>query len=66
MTGRTEKYIKEAWFGENKNMWYWLRSPGDYQYYAAFVIYDVGVDVDGNFVNNDGGGVRPALWVNLD
>ena len=39
--------------------WCWLRSPGDCQGCAAYVLDD------GDRVNDDDGGVRPALWVNL-
>jgi len=65
MEGRTEKYIKKEWFGENKNIWYWLRSPGDYQDFVAYVLNSGSVGEDGNGVLCGNGGVRPALWVNL-
>jgi len=47
----------------NNRSWYWLRSPGQYQYIAAYVT-DVGeVRFLGNFVNLEIGGVRPTMWV---
>ena len=43
--------------------WWWLRSPGNYQDFAAVV------DTDGSLrnitVNYVSGSVRPALWVNI-
>ena len=44
--------------------WWWLRSPGYYQSGAASVL-DSG-SLLGGYVINNGGCVRPALWVNLD
>ena len=44
--------------------WWWLRSPGYDQHYAAFVLPDGSLD-DG-YVAYDYGSVRPALWVNLE
>lgn len=50
----------------NNYCWWWLRSPGYDQTYAANV-YDYGyVDVDGNDVDDDYNAVRPALWINLN
>ena len=43
---------------------WWLRSPGTNSYYAARVVYDGRVYVNGFYVYNDLG-VRPALWLNL-
>ncbi|MCL2195889.1 MAG: DUF6273 domain-containing protein [Oscillospiraceae bacterium] len=46
--------------------WWWLlRSPGLFANFAALVIYDGIVNVEGNLVNTDAAGVRPAMWVNL-
>ncbi len=44
--------------------WWWLRSPGDTQRYAAFVS-TVG-SLRSNGVSSDNGVVRPALWINLE
>jgi len=49
----------------NEACWWWLRSPGGNSFLAAFVDYDGIVYVHGSFVSNDGGGVRPAFWLNL-
>ena len=46
--------------------WWWLRSPGSYGGDASGVLLDGRVHVLGLYVYNIlGGGVRPALWVNL-
>lgn len=52
------------WYGGN--CWWWLRSPGFNQYYAADVSYfgninEFGDDVYYDFYN----AVRPALWIGL-
>lgn len=44
--------------------WWWLRSPGYDPNYAAYVSALGKVDTDGRGVCD--GGVRPALWLNLD
>ncbi len=44
--------------------WWWLRSPGYYQYSAAFVYTDG--SLYNRYVNLDYAVVRPALWINLD
>ena len=50
---------------KGKAWWWWLRSPGGYRSCAAFV-GNVGVlFLYGDRVNRVGGGVRPALWLNL-
>jgi len=50
----------------NNRSWWWLRSPGNLQYYAALVSGDGGVDLGGSGVMYGTGGVRPALWLNLE
>lgn len=45
--------------------WWWLRSPGIYQNFAAYVDYDGSVHYNGIYVNPANGAVRPALWINL-
>ena len=45
--------------------WWWLRSRGSHDSRAASVIDDGGVYFNGYFVDNSGGGVRPALFINL-
>lgn len=46
--------------------WWWLRSPGDYQTYAANVLNGGSVNCTGHHVHYDNDAVRPALWINLD
>jgi len=48
------------------NGWWWLRSPGDFDTYAAYVGHDGDVDVYGSGVDYDGRAARPALWLNLN
>ena len=49
--------------GAAAGVW-WLRSPGSYQYYAAFVLLDGSLN---DFsVSDDTGVVRPAFWLNLE
>ena len=43
----------------------WLRSPGQYEYYAAGINYDGNVGNGGIDVSNNLPGVRPALYLNL-
>lgn len=50
----------------NGNCWWWLRSPGYYQDYAADVRYDGSVFCSGRGVINVLDCVRPALWINLE
>jgi len=45
-------------------VWWWLRSPGGYTDLAAYVNDDGYVLIVGDLVQA-GGGVRPALWLNL-
>ncbi|MCL2087565.1 MAG: DUF6273 domain-containing protein [Oscillospiraceae bacterium] len=47
--------------------WWWLRSPGDGSYTAAYVRHGGLVNDYGHIVysGNGDGGVRPALWLNL-
>lgn len=48
------------------NCWWWLRSPGDYQYRAACVLSVGDVLEDGYGVDRDSSAVRPALWIDLN
>lgn len=43
--------------------WWWLRSPGIYQYCAAGVYGDGSVSYNGSIVHNDDDAVRPALRI---
>jgi len=53
-----------ARYGE-QTAWWWLRSPGYFQYYAAYVDNGGFVSLIGSIVDYVAGGVRPALWLNL-
>ena len=46
--------------------WWWLRSPGYYQFSAALVGTDGSVNFYGNYVRDSDSAIRPALWINLD
>ena len=46
--------------------WWWLRSPGLSQYFAAFVYRGGAVYSYGSDVRSVRGGVRPAIWVSLE
>jgi hypothetical protein len=61
-SGVSEKYktTDGQWTG-----WWWLRSPGDYSHYAAYVISDGEVYEHGYYVNDSSVSVRPALWLHL-
>ena len=43
--------------------YWWLRSPGHYQYNATGVDTDGALLLDGDYVNGDGSAVRPALRI---
>ena len=71
--------IREATTLKGESIWWWLRSPGRLSYYAAGVHYGGEIDEDGNYVEEYSdfrdkedniiyyyGGVRPAMWVNLE
>jgi serine/threonine protein kinase len=46
------------------SFWWWLRSPGDKGYKAAFVTISGSVSMSGIGVSSNGG-IRPALWITL-
>ena len=46
--------------------WWWLRSPGYTQSYAATVLIVGSVNCNGHNVIYANDAVRPALWINLD
>lgn len=54
-----------AYESSNGNCWWWLRSPGYTQYGAADVRNGGSVSEPGDYVTNDIGAVRPALWIEL-
>ena len=55
-----------AWESDNGNCWWWLRSPGNTQRYAAGVYTDGGVLEYGYGVDHGNRAVRPALWIDLN
>ena len=55
-----------AWESDSGNCWWWVRSPGNYQNYAAFVDSDGDVLANGFGVAVDYGAVRPAMWISLE
>jgi len=56
---------RKATNGKGEACWWWLRSPGDYCNFAAFVYEDGDFNVSGIYVDHDNVGVRPALWLKL-
>jgi hypothetical protein len=50
---------------QGADYWWWLRSPGAGAYSAADIYVDGDMNALGGDVENDTGGVRPALWLNL-
>lgn len=64
-----EEYFKLKENIPDTNFWWWLRSPGFYDNFAAVVDYNNKLGssyVDSNYVDYTGGSVRPALILNLD
>ena len=55
-----------AWESDSGNCWWWLRSPGFNQSYAAHVNYVGDVFVNGINVFSVSNAVRPALWIDLN
>ena len=58
-------YAQGAYKADNGNCWWWLRSPGLFQSYAAYVYSDGDVYEHGFNVHFGNYAVRPALWINL-
>lgn len=57
--------IKNSEDNDEKVAW-WLRTPGVYEFTAAFVDSDGNLYPNGAVVNNDMSyGVRPALWIDI-
>ena len=54
-----------AWKSIGNNGSWWLRSNGECQSCAAYVICDGYIDELGGDVYDDGIAVRPALWINI-
>ena len=56
---------KRGWDSDDRSNWWWLRSPGSYSNYAAYVFNDGDINPYGPVVRLDSGCVRPAFWLNL-
>ena len=58
-----------AWKSDSGNCWWWLRSPGYFQYFAANVYCDGDALEYGYLVTYDygdyGAAVRPAMWITI-
>ncbi|MCL2633010.1 MAG: DUF6273 domain-containing protein [Oscillospiraceae bacterium] len=50
---------------DGKNRWWWVRSPGNATNNAANINNNGFIDVSGDHVDNNNGGIRPALWITL-
>ena len=55
-----------AYADSDNGCWWWLRSPGAHQDYAAGVHYFGSVHCIGDLVGDVSVAARPALWINLD
>lgn len=70
ITGATLLSVKEAEQVPKKDRaigdWWWLCSPGDYTYSAAYVYDDGSVHSHGNGVNDYSYAIRPALQISLE
>lgn len=61
-------YVSDIYKTENgeDTCWWWLRTPGDSQDFAANICDDGSIGYLGVDVYSDNGAVRPALWIALD
>lgn len=57
--------MQGAFTSDSGGSWWWLRSPGGYQSYAAYVIASGFVYRGGIFVYDGRNAVRPAIWLDL-
>ena len=64
---KASAYAKEqgAYVNDSGSCWWWLRSPGVNQYFAALVNSDGDITDYGDHVSNDYYAVRPAMWIDL-
>ena len=62
---RATPYAKlhNAWYGDDNFCCWWLRSPGSYQLFAAYVNRGGDVYDNGNYVYYGNSAVRVAMWV---
>jgi hypothetical protein len=58
----TSRIAKNA---DGEYVWWWLRSPGNSNNRAVYVLDRGFIDFSGGFFSRDDGGIRPALWLKL-
>ena len=58
--------VRNGGYNVDNYCWWWLRSPGSYQYYASSVNSDGSIYYIGNDCNTSAGCVRPAMWIELE
>lgn len=61
----TDYAKKQGVYDNNGAGWWWLRSPGGYQSYAANVYSNGVIFPLGNHISNADRAVRPAIWLDL-
>lgn len=61
----TSAAISQGAYNYAGHGWWWLRSPGYQDYFAARVGGDGHVDLYGDNVRNEYNVVRPAIWIDL-
>ena len=64
----TQRAVADGVYVDEKTKcsYWWLRSNGGNMYNAAAVNFNGYIFEYGFYVNSDGYGVRPAIWINLD
>lgn len=59
-----EEYKENKDIIPNTDNWWWLRSPGIYNAYAAYIFMDGEIYADGYKVSSPRAGVRPLIYLN--
>ena len=63
----TDYAVANGAYKSNDNIcWWWLRSTGCNQDYAAFVYSNGNIFEDGYYILNSHRAVRPAMWITID
>ena len=62
----SDRICKTVESNGKETCWWWLRSPGNYQNFVAFVPDDGSLHYTGSIVRSGLACIRPALWINLD